>query len=204
VSSTALAPSLATTLRAPAALRDVALVVAGTTLIALSAQVSVPLPWTPVPLTGQTFGFLLIGGAMGLARGFAASSLYLVVGLAGLPVFANHSAGAHVFGSPTGGYLVAMLLAAALVGYAADRGWDRSYLRSLLMMIAGSALIYIIGAGWLGHSLDVDAATAIHLGVTPFLVGDALKLGLVGLVLPASWRGLSALGVRTTRTKTTN
>ncbi|GAB3246659.1 biotin transporter BioY [Nocardioides dilutus] len=186
--SLALAPSLVTTPRVPAGVRDAALVAAGAALIALSAQVSVPLPFTPVPLTGQTAGFLLAGGALGLHRGLAAAVVYLAVGAVGAPVFAGGSGGAAVLGSPTGGYLVGMLVAAGLAGAAADRGWDRSYAHSVVAMLIPSAVVYLLGAGWLAVSLGVDAERAWQLGVLPFLLGDAVKVGLVSAVLPTCWR----------------
>jgi biotin transport system substrate-specific component len=195
--SLALAPSLVITPRVPARVRDAALVTAGTGLIVLSAQFSVPLPFTPVPLTGQTAGFLLAGGALGLHRGLAAAMLYLVVGAVGAPVFAGGSGGAAVLGSPTGGYLVGMLVAAGLTGAAADRGWDRSYARSLAAVLVPSAVIYLLGASWLAVSLGVDAERAWQLGVQPFLLGDAVKVGLVSAVLPTCWRLLGRGGATT-------
>ncbi len=134
MSSTALVPSLVRPSNRVAALvADAVLVALGVALIALSAQVSFPLPNTPVPLTGQTFGVLLVGGAYGATRGFATMAAYLVVGGLGYGVFAGHGSGwdALRFSSATGGYLVGMLVAAALVGWLADRGWDRKASRSL-------------------------------------------------------------------------
>jgi biotin transport system substrate-specific component len=191
MSTITLAPTL---VRTHPVVRELTLVAAGVALMALVAQVSIPLPFTPVPLTGQTFGALLLGGAYGMVRAGASMIAYLLVGAMGAPVFAGASSGIS-FASPTVGYLVGMLLAAALVGWAADRGWDRRLGSSLVAMLAGSLIIYAVGATWLGLSLDVDAATAFDLGVRPFLVGDAIKLALAAALLPASWKALRAFGI---------
>jgi biotin transport system substrate-specific component len=190
MSSTALVPSLVRPSNRVAALvADVVLVALGVTLIALSAQVVFHLPWTPVPITGQTFGVLLIGGAYGATRGFATLASYLVVGGLGVGVFAAHSSGWDVLrlSSATGGYLVGMLVAATLVGWLADRGWDRSAVRSLPAMVLGNVVIYAFGATWLAHALNLSASQAWHLGIQPFLWGDAVKILLAAGLLPAGW-----------------
>ena len=190
MSSTALVPSLVRPSSRVAALAaDVVLVGLGVTLIALSAQVVFYLPWTPVPITGQTFGVLLIGGAYGATRGFATLATYLVVGGLGVGVFAAHSSGWDVLrlSSATGGYLVGMLVAATLVGWLADRGWDRSAVRSLPAMVLGNVVIYAFGATWLAHALNLSASQAWHLGIQPFLWGDAVKILLAAGLLPAGW-----------------
>ena len=184
MSSVALAPSI---VRTPTLARDVAIVAAGVALISLCAQIVVPLPFTPVPITGQTLGALLVGGAAGFARGGIAFAVYMLVGALGAPVFADGSSGFAVFTSVTGGYLVGMLVAAAFVGWAAERGWDRRVIPALASMIAGNAIVYLIGATWLGISLNIDVATTLDLGVTPFLIGDAIKIGLAACALPAAW-----------------
>lgn len=195
-SSTALAPTL---VRTPSAVRETALVAGGVLLVALAAQVVVPLPFTPVPITGQTFAALLVGGAYGLGRGTVTLLLYVAVGCLGAPVFADGAHGSAVLLSATGGYLVGMVLAAALVGAAADRGWDRRLLTSLVAMLAGSALVYVVGATWLALDLGLDAATAVELGVRPFVWGDLLKLALAGALLPIAWTGVSRLQDRDER-----
>ncbi len=190
MSSTALVPSLVRpSNRVAARVADVVLVALGVTLIALSAQVVFHLPWTPVPITGQTFGVLLIGGAYGATRGFATLASYLVVGGLGVGVFAAHSSGWDVLrlSSATGGYLVGMLVAATLVGWLADRGWDRSAVRSLPAMVLGNVVIYAFGATWLAHALNLSASQAWHLGIQPFLWGDAVKILLAAGLLPAGW-----------------
>lgn len=189
MSTITLAPSL---VRTNPLVREIGLVVAGVLLMAGAAQIAVPLPFTPVPLTGQTFGALLLGGAYGAMRAGLSMIVYLMVGMLGAPVFANGEGGAHVMSSPTAGYLVGMLLAAIAVGWAAERGWDRRVGSSVVAMFAGSVVIYLIGATWLAIVLDVDAARAFDLGVRPFLIGDLLKLVLAGALLPAAWRLVSA------------
>ncbi|HEY3530998.1 MAG TPA: biotin transporter BioY [Nocardioides sp.] len=190
MSSTAIVPTLVRPSNRVAALvADAVLVAAGVALIALSAQVSINLPHTPVPITGQTFGALLVGGAYGARRGFVTFATYLVVGGLGYGVFAGHSSGWDVlrFSSATGGYLVGMLVAAGLVGWLADRGWDRKPWRSLPTMVLGNVVIYAFGATWLAHALGVGAQDAWDLGVKDFLVGDALKILLAAGLLPGAW-----------------
>jgi biotin transport system substrate-specific component len=190
MSSTALVPSLVRpSNRSVALVADAVLVALGITLIALSAQISIPLPNTPVPLTGQTFGVLLVGASYGASRAFATMAGYLVVGGIGYGVFAGHSSGWDVlrFSSATGGYLVGMLVAAGVVGWLADRGWDRKPWRSLPTMVFGNVVIYAFGATWLAHALHVDAQAAYDLGVKDFLIGDALKILLAAGLLPSAW-----------------
>jgi biotin transport system substrate-specific component len=196
MSSTALVPSLVRpSNRTVALVADAVLVALGVALISLSAQVVINLPHTPVPITGQTFGALLVGGAYGAKRGFVTFATYLVVGGMGYGVFAAHASGWDVlrFSSATGGYLVGMLVAAGLVGWLADRGWDRKASRSLPTMILGNVVIYAIGATWLAHALGVDAQQAWDLGVKDFLVGDALKILLAAGLLPAGWKLVDAI-----------
>lgn len=196
MSSTALVPSLVRPHSRVAALAaDVVLVALGVTLIALSAQVVIHLPWTPVPITGQTFGVLLIGGAYGATRGFATMAAYLIVGGLGVGVFAGQSSGWDVLrlSSATGGYLVGMLVAAALVGWLADRGWDRNAARSFPAMVLGNIVIYAFGFVWLQHALGTTASQTWHLGVQPFLWGDAIKILLAAGLLPLAWKLVDAV-----------
>jgi biotin transport system substrate-specific component len=191
MSSTALVPTLVRpSNRVVALVADAVLVALGVGLMALSAQVVFHLPWTPVPITGQTFGALLVGGAYGARRAFVTLAAYLVVGGLGYGVFAAHASGwdALRFSSATGGYLVGMLFAAAFVGWMADRGWDRRTWRSLPTMILGNVVIYAVGATWLAHALGLDAHQAWHLGVQPFLWGDSVKILLAAGLLPAAWK----------------
>jgi biotin transport system substrate-specific component len=193
MSSITLAPTL---VRTTSVWREVALVSVGVVAIALAAQVVIPLPFTPVPLTGQTFAVLLVGGAYGASRGALTVLAYVTIGALGAGVFAEGAHGVDVLLSATGGYLVGMLLAAAIVGWAAERGWDRRLLPSVLAMLVGSVVVYAVGASWLAVSLELSPGTAFQLGVEPFLVGDLIKLALAGALLPGAWLGLARLGGR--------
>jgi len=190
MSSTALVPSLVRPdSRVLALVADAFLVAAGVTLIALSAQVSIPLPNTPVPVTGQTFGVLLVGASYGAIRAFATMTAYLVVGGIGYGVFAAHASGWDVlrFSSATGGYLVGMLVAAAFVGALADRGWDRTVVWALVTMVLGNVVVYAFGYLWLQHALGLTALQTWHAGIRPFLPGDAIKIAAATGVLPTAW-----------------
>ena len=165
-----------------------------TALTAAAAQISVPLPFTDVPFTFQPMVVLLGGLALGSRLGLASQVLYLAAGIAGLPVFAASIAlppGLLRLLGPTGGYLMSYPIAAFLVGYLAERGFDRRYATSLLAMLAGLVVIYASGAAWLGlfaGSSPVGFATALALGVYPFVVADLLKLLVAASVLPGLWR----------------
>ena len=176
-------------------LRHVALIVAGALLIALSANLSIKVPGSPVPITGQTFSVLLVGGALGARRGVLATLLYLVLGLF-LPVYADHESGIAVIGTvsgghvvlgATGGYLIGFVVAAGLVGRLAELGWDRRFGGALAAMALGDLVIYLFGVPWLMAATGMDFQTAIALGVTPFLLGDAIKLALAAGLFPIAW-----------------
>lgn len=165
--------------------RDAALVVGGAALTAVAAQVSVPLPFTPIPLTLQTFAVLLVGGALGTTRGIFSMLLYLAIGVAGAPVFSHGSSGA---GGASFGYVVGFILAAAIVGLLAERGATRGPVRTAGVMVLGNLAIYAVGVPWLMAVAHVDLATALALGVVPFLVGDAIKVVVAAGLFPAAWR----------------
>jgi biotin transport system substrate-specific component len=173
--------------RVNARVRDVALVVAGALLIYLTARVAIPVPGSPVPITGQTFGVLLVGGALGFRRGLIAVALYVLLGVIGLPFFAEGRGGISVIWGATGGYLVGFVVAGALVGRLAELGWDRKIGGALGAMLLGSAVIYAIGLPWLGVVTGTSPGDAIAQGLTPFLVGDALKLILAAVLFPVAW-----------------
>lgn len=166
------------------ALRDVALVIGGAAFVGALAQLSLPVPGSPVPITGQTFGVLLAGAALGWRRGLASMLLYLVAGAAGLPWYAGH---AHGVAHPDFGYIIGFVLAASVVGALAQRGGDRTPLRTVLTMALGTVLVYLVGVPYLAVDLHVSLGTAIHLGLRPFLVGDAIKVLLAAGVLPGTW-----------------
>ena len=166
--------------------RDTLLVLAFSLVTALSAQIAVPLPFSPVPLTGQTFGVLLTGALLGPRLGALAMLLYLAEGACGLPFFAGGAGGAARFAGPTGGYLAAYPLAAGLVGWLATRGWDRRPLTMLAAMLTGSVVIFALGAAWLAHFPHVF--NTLVQGVLPFLPGDAVKALLAAGLLPLGWK----------------
>ncbi len=165
-----------------------ALVAAFALLIALSAQVFIPLPFTPVPVTLQTLTVLLAGVLLGSRRGAAAAVVYVGAGALGLPLFAAGGAGLARLAGPTGGYLLGFIAAAFAAGWLAERGLDRRVATMVIAMLAGNAVIYACGLPWL--ALYVGLGNVLALGLVPFIVGDALKILFAAAVLPASWRAL--------------
>ncbi len=160
------------------------------------AQLKIRLPWTPVPITGQTLAVLLCGITLGPRLAAASIGLYLLAGISGLPVFAGFKAGWAVIVGPTGGYLLSFPLAASLVGFFASRGWDRNPLLTAIAMTAASLVIYAIGLIWLGYWLRLGgklpggwegAVRTFNLGMKPFLIGDALKIVLAMVIMPSAW-----------------
>jgi biotin transport system substrate-specific component len=171
-----------------ALLRDVLLVIGAAALTGLCAQISIHLPFTPVPITLQTFAVLLSGAALGPWRGGAAMLLYLVAGVAGVPWFANHSAaysGDVVF---TFGYIIGFVVAASVVGALASRGADRTVSGTIVIMVIGNLIIYAIGVPWLMATTGLPLMVALEKGMWPFVLGDALKVALAAGVLPLAWR----------------
>jgi biotin transport system substrate-specific component len=172
------------------ALADISIIVLGSLFVAAMAQLSIPLQ--PVPVTGQTLAVLLVGIVLGSKRGALALTAYLGEGLAGLPVFAEAKSGIATVLGPTGGYLVGFIAAAWLIGLLAERGFDRSFLKTLGAMIAGNLVIYAFGLAWLSAFPFINGwigeAGLLSLGILPFLVGDALKAILAALLLPGAWK----------------
>ncbi|MFD8549943.1 biotin transporter BioY [Streptomyces sp. NPDC059649] len=184
-SGTVLADLLPATTASRARVRDAALVAGGAVLTGLAAQIAVPVPGSPVPVTGQTFAALLVGTALGARRGLLSLALYALAGMAGMPWFAGGSAG---YASPTFGYIVGMLLAAGLTGALARRGGDRGALRTAATMAAGTAVIYALGVPYLALSTGMSLGQAVAVGLVPFLFGDALKAALAMGALPTAWK----------------
>jgi len=168
------------------ALQNALLIVAASLLTAAASQLALRLPWTPVPITGQTFAVLLAGAVLGARRGFLALSLYLAEGAAGLPVFAGGTGGAAALLAPSGGYLIAFPLAAWLTGFLAERGWDRHALSTFAAMLLGSGVIFALGLAQL--SRFVPPSTLIASGLAPFVIGDLLKCAVAAGLCPAAWR----------------
>jgi biotin transport system substrate-specific component len=179
---------------------NIVLVLAGTALVALCAQLVIPM-W-PVPITMQTFAVLFVGTVIGPARGAVSMSLYLVLGVAGLPIFAEGKSG-DLFALTSGGFIIGFIVAAAVVGWLANLKWDRHVVKTFVSFFAGTVVIYAFGLTWLYFSLQnlgpevwqaggatVLAAT-IAWGLTPFLIGDAAKAVAAALLLPGTWKLLS-------------
>ena len=169
-------------------LRDVALIVGGAFLTALSAQLAFTVPWTPVPYTFQTASVLLVGTALGASRGTLSMLLYVLAGAVGLPVFAQASRGAEHLIGPTGGYLIGFVVAAALVGWLAQKGWDRHFRSAAGLMILGTLVIYAIGVPVLALTYPLPFATALTNGALVFLPWDLAKVVLAAILLPVAWR----------------
>ncbi|HWD01460.1 MAG TPA: biotin transporter BioY [Amycolatopsis sp.] len=168
--------------------RDLALVAGGAVLTGAAAQLVIPLPGTPVPMTGQTFAALLVGASLGLRRGGASMLLYLLVGAAGVPWFQGATSG---LSGPSAGYIVGFVFAGGLVGALARRGGDRTPLRTAGTMVAGNVVIYAFGVPWLMASTGLGFSAALAAGVVPFLVGDALKIVVAAGVLPLAWAAVA-------------
>ena len=166
-------------------LRHVALIVAGALFVILCARIVIPT--TPVPFTGQTFGVLVVGGALGFRRGLAALLLYVAIGAIGVPVYAQDKAGIAIIQGATGGYLVGFVVAAAVVGRLAELGWDRRIGGSLAAMAIGTAIIYAIGVPWLKVAAGMSWTDAVAGGMTKFLIWDAAKLAVAAGIFPLSW-----------------
>jgi biotin transport system substrate-specific component len=168
--------------------RDFTLVLGGSLLIAAAAQLRIALPFTPVPLTGQTFAVLLLGALYGARRGAATAMSYLMLGIMGLPVFSAAPPGPAALVSPTAGYLAGFVAAAWVTGSLSERGWDRKPITAALAMLIGSAVLFACGLLWLGRFTGWDLV--IQTGLLPFIPGDLLKIALATALLPAGWRFL--------------
>jgi biotin transport system substrate-specific component len=170
-----------------------ALLVLGASVVtALAAQLAMPLPWSPVPVTGQTFAVVLSGAVLGARRGALAQLLYLAQGAVGLPVFAAGGAGVATFLGPTGGYLLAFPIAAAIAGALAERGWDRRFATMFLAMLLASTVIFALGL--LGLSRFLPADRLLAAGLLPFVPGDLIKSTLAALAFPLVWRRVRPQG----------
>jgi biotin transport system substrate-specific component len=167
--------------------RHIVLVAIGVLLIAIGAKIAIPIPGNPVPITGQTFGVLVAGGALGFRRGIAASGIYVLLGVVGLPFFALAKTGIEVLWGTNGGYLVGFIVAAAIVGRLAELGWDRNLIGAVGAMLLANAAIYVIAVPWLSVVVGKDLAWGVENGLLPFVVGDAIKLGLAAAAFPAAW-----------------
>jgi biotin transport system substrate-specific component len=171
---------------------DFLIIICGSLLVGISAKIRVYLPFTPVPVTGQTFVVLMLGALFGSYRGALTMLAYLLEGVLGLPVFTSVTGAAALFG-PTGGYLVGFIVAAYIVGRLAEMGWDRRVLTTVAAMLIGDAVLLAFGFVWLTLLL-ADVKTAFIAGVVVFLPGDILKITLAAAILPVSWKLMKRLG----------
>lgn len=168
---------------------SVILVVAAAAVTALAAQWEIHLPFTPVPITGQTFAVLLTGAALGAKLGAAGQTLYVGLGAIGLPIYSGGDGGWETAqAGGTTGYLIGFIVAAGLVGYLAERRQDRTFPTMFTAFIAGSFVIYLFGVIGLMIIFDMTATEAIVVGVVPFVLGDVIKAAAAGLLLPGAWR----------------
>jgi len=177
------------------ALTEALFVVGGIGFISLLAQIAIPVPGSPVPVTGQTLAVLLIGTTYGARLGFITFATYLLAGIAGAPIFAPSATAANhgldrLVGA-TGGYLVGMLIASLLLGYLADRKADQKFRTSFPALLLGDLVIFTFGLAWLHASLDVTWAATFKAGLTPFILGEALKIAITATSLPLVWRKIS-------------
>jgi biotin transport system substrate-specific component len=177
------------------ALRDAVLVLAGALLTVLGAQIAIPVPGSPAPITGQTFAVVVAGAALGARRGALSQLLYVVAGFA-LPVYADGAHGIDVIWGATGGYIIAFPIAAGVMGLFAERGLDRKVPTAFLAFVLTQLIIFGIGVPWLKVSASLDWATAIHSGFTIFIVGGIVKAAAAGLVIPSAWRSVKRFDLR--------
>jgi biotin transport system substrate-specific component len=176
------------------ALSSLLLIVGASLVTAAAAQLAIPVPWSPVPITGQTFAVLLSGAVLGARRALFAQALYLLEGAAGLPFFAGGVGGAALFAGPTGGYLMAFPFAAAVTGMLAERGWDRRFATMMAAMLLGSVVIFGFGLAMLARF--VTPGSLLGAGLVPFVPGDLVKAALAALAFPAAWRLVRPRGGR--------
>lgn len=170
------------------ALNNALFVTMGTLFIAGLAQIALPVPGSPVPVTGQTLGVLLIGTSYGSVLGLSTLLTYLLVGLAGAPIFANGGHGLSRLTGATGGYLVGMVVASLVVGLLAGRKWDQRLRTALPAMLLGDGIIFSFGLFWLHEFTGKNWSWTLAAGFTPFIIGEVLKIAIAGTSLPIVWR----------------
>jgi biotin transport system substrate-specific component len=174
-------------------LTDVALVAAGAAVVGVMAQVTIPM-W-PVPITGQTLAVMLVGGSLGVRRGAAALAVYLVVGLLGVPWFADANGGVAMALAPSFGYILGFVPAAALAGWCAERAWDRRPVLALAGFLLATAVPFVVGVPFMAAVLGLsDPATIAAYGITPFIVPGIIKAAVAAALFPAAWRLLRSRG----------
>lgn len=162
----------------------------GAIFLAVLAQISIPVPGSPVPVTGQTFGVLLLATSYGASLALSTFGLYLLAGIAGAPVFANHGHGMDRLIGPTGGYLIGMFLASFVLGKLAGRRWDQKIGSALFAMLIGNIIIFASGLFWLQNYTGKDWAWTLNAGFSPFIIGEILKIAIAGTAMPLLWRAV--------------
>jgi biotin transport system substrate-specific component len=165
-----------------------ALAAGGVAFLSLMAQIALPIPGSPVPVTGQTLGALLIGASYGRALGASTFAFYIALGVAGAPVFSQQGHGIAKLIGPTGGYLIGMFLATVALSFLASKKWDKKISTAIVAMLIGQLLIFIPGLIWLQQSTGKDWAWTINAGLTPFIIGEIIKLAIAASTLPILWR----------------
>lgn len=176
-------------------LRDGTLILAGAVLTALCAQLSIHVPASPVPITGQTFGVVVAGASLGAIRGGASQLLYVAAGLL-LPIYAGGTHGWSVLSGPSGGYLVGFVIAAYAIGRLAEAGQDRRLVTAFLAFIVGQLIIFGVGVPWLKVSADLSWSNAVYEGFTIFIVGGLVKAAAAGALTPLAWRAVRRYRLR--------
>jgi biotin transport system substrate-specific component len=175
----------------PTAATQISLVLTGTVFLALMAQISFPIPGSPVPFTGQTLGVLLLGTAYGAGLGFSTIAFYLLMGMAGAPIFSSGTSGIERIAGATGGYLVGMLISSLVLGALAGRKWDQKIRTVIPTMIIGNSVIFTVGLIWLHQYTGQSWAWTFEKGFTPFIFGEMLKIAIASTALPAVWKYVS-------------
>ena len=170
---------------------QISLILTGTVFLALMAQISFPIPGSPVPFTGQTLGVLLLGTAYGAGLGFSTMAFYLLMGIAGAPIFASGSSGLEKVVGATGGYLVGMLIASLVIGALAGRKWDQKIRTVIPTMVIGNAIIFTFGLIWLHQYTGENWRWTFEKGLTPFVLGELIKIAIASTALPAVWKFVS-------------
>jgi biotin transport system substrate-specific component len=173
------------------AVTQISLILSGTVFLAIMAQISFPIPGSPIPFTGQTLGVLLLGTAYGASLGFSTMAFYLLMGALGAPIFASNSHGLERITGATGGYLIGMLLSTLVIGALAGRKWDQKLKTVIPTMVIGNAIIFSFGLIWLHEYTGENWQWVFEKGFTPFIFGEVFKIAIASTALPAVWRLVS-------------
>lgn len=173
------------------AVTQISLILLGTVFLAAMAQISFPIPGSPVPFTGQTLGVLLLGTAYGASLGFSTMAFYLLMGILGAPIFASGSHGLERVVGATGGYLVGMLLSTLVIGALAGRKWDQKIKTVIPTMLIGNVIVFSVGLFWLHQYTGESWSWTFEKGLTPFILGELLKIAIASTTLPVLWRLVS-------------